>query len=168
MHHQLTLAVAFVVFSVACHHHHRHPRSTSNAGSAAPEEMAGDREQEAERPYRAAAPVTGGDCNASCAHYLECKGSIDPNAQGVCVSRCSRMGLTPQQLRTYESSDCATAIWQAEHSGGGTSTGAARSSKCNGCVWDGSACIWLSQSNWGAGPYSGAASSCDASCCPGH
>jgi hypothetical protein len=114
---------------------------------------------------------TPGTCDASCSHYLQCKGNVDPAARQPCLAKCAQMGLGQQQLLDYEGTDCATAIWQAENTGGtsaGTGAAPTTSSECNGCAWDGSACIWLSQSNWGAGPYSGAASSCNAACCPGH
>ena len=122
-----------------------------------------------------ATPTYGapGTCDASCSHYLQCKGNVDPGARQPCLAKCVQMGLGQQQLLDYEATDCATAIWQAENTGGngngGTGgAGTPASSECNGCAWDGSACIWLSQSNWGAGPYSGAASSCNAAWCPGH
>jgi len=122
-------------------------------------------------PAPAPVATASGTCDASCNHYLQCKGNYDPNAKSACLTKCAQMNLTQQQLLQYEATDCTTAIWQAENSGGtsgngGTST--PKSSECNGCVWDGSSCIWLSQSNWGAGPYSGAYSSCKAYCCPGH
>ena len=123
-------------------------------------------------PYAAPPPVaSSGTCEGSCNHYLQCKGNYDPNANPACISKCRQMNLTPQALMNYEATDCATAIWQAEHtggSGGGTGGAAPKSAECNGCVWDGGSCIWLSQSNWGAGPYSGAAASCKSYCCPGH
>lgn len=46
--------------------------------------------------------------------------------------------------------------------GGG---GSAQSSECQGCVRDGDDCVWISQSNWGKGAYSGAVTSCDPKCC---
>lgn len=108
---------------------------------------------------------TAGTCEASCAHYLQCKGLPgDAEETAECVGECRNMKLTPQALAGYEKTDCATAIQVVE----GNAKGGApqqRPSECNGCVWDGSSCIWLSSSNWGAGPYSGAWSSCNAACC---
>lgn len=115
------------------------------------------------------APSTAdGTCQGVCEHYLGCKGIYDTQSVQACLLSCAQLGLTPQYMTAYQAADCTTAVQIAE--GTGTSSGASSgsSSSCSGCVWDGSSCIWLSQSNWGAGPYSGAASSCDASCCPEH
>jgi hypothetical protein len=110
-----------------------------------------------------------GTCESSCTHYLQCKGIYDPNAYPACLNKCRPMNLTRDQLLRFESLDCPTAVYEAEHSGGGKAgTAGGASNACSGCVWDGSACMWYSQSNWGAGPYSGAATGCDAKCCPGH
>jgi hypothetical protein len=120
-------------------------------------------------PFESPDVVAHGTCHASCIHYLGCKG-IDVQAGYVpCSARCEQMSLTPQALASYEQTDCAVAIQLAERGGmqGGSPKPAGLD--CGGCAWDGQSCIWLSQSNWGtAGPYSGAWTSCDARCCPGH
>ncbi len=130
----------------------------------------------AERPSAAAVPSAAspqaespaaGTCGASCQHYLQCK-RLDGNveSQQRCVAACERMKLTTQQLAGFERTDCVSAIAIVEgQNGKGSSSSSARSSACTGCVWDGSSCIWMSSSNWGAGPYSGAYSACDAACC---
>ena len=106
-------------------------------------------------------------CDDACAHYLTCKGADDAANRQQCNSDCAGMGLSSDQLSQFTQSDCASAIATVEGTGQTTGGGGGGSagSDCNGCTWDGSSCIWLSQSNWGAGPYSGAASSCDAKCC---
>jgi len=133
---------------------------------------ANDQAEPQPQPQAPPTPVaaSSGTCAGACTHYLQCKGNVDPNAQPACMTKCQQMKLTVAQLQQYEATDCATAIWQAESSGGASGSGTAKpkSSECNGCVWDGSSCIWLSSGNWGAGPYSGASSSCAAYCCPGH
>ncbi len=158
--------VAVVVFG--CHRHKPRPANNPDYGYAQPGYQPSPTPGVAE-PAPVAAQPASGTCEASCAHYLGCKGNYAPGANTACITKCNQMGLSRPQLVDYEATDCTTAVWQAEHTGGtGGTTGTPKSSECNGCVWDGSACIWLSQSNWGAGPYSGAASSCKTSCCPGH
>lgn len=107
-------------------------------------------------------------CNEACAHYLACKGVADQGVQADCVSRCIQAKYSPQILASFVRTDCASAIaiveGQKKTGGGGGGTG----KECQGCVWDGSSCIWMSSSNWGSGPYSGAYTSCNAYCCPGH
>jgi len=76
--------------------------------------------------------------------------------------------LTPQALSGYEQTDCATAIRVVEGGGNTNPSNASSGSDCAGCVWDGSSCIWLSSSDWGAGAYSGGYTSCSSSCCRGH
>src|SRR6476659_3624016 len=55
-----------------------------------------------------------GTCGGSCTHYLECKGNLNPAALPPCMDRCEQLGLSSQQLASYERADCATAIFQAE------------------------------------------------------
>jgi hypothetical protein len=121
-------------------------------------------------PGSAALPAgaSAGTCDASCEHYLQCRANGgNADAQQQCVAACAKMRLSSQQLSGFEQTDCASAIAIVEGQGGTQSGGAKKSSSsaCTGCVWDGSSCIWMSQSNWGAGAYSGAYSSCDAACC---
>lgn len=112
-------------------------------------------------------PITPGTCEASCVHYLQCKGIFgDAQEMQECVGECRNMKLMAQALAGYEQTDCATAIRVVEGSGNSGNSGA--SADCKGCVWDGGSCIWLSSSDWGAGPYSGAYTSCNAGCCAGH
>ena len=102
-------------------------------------------------------------CDDACAHYLGCKGADDATNRQQCNSDCAGMGLSSDQLLQFTQSDCASAIATVEGTGGQSQGGGG--SDCNGCTWDGSSCIWLSQSNWGSGAYSGAYTSCDAKCC---
>ena len=112
-----------------------------------------------------------GTCDGACEHYLTCKGSDNTQNRQTCVASCGQKGLSADQLRQFEQQNCATAIAQVENNaqggggGGGGSGSSSGGSDCNGCVWDGSSCTWYSQSNWGAGAYSGAAISCEARCC---
>jgi hypothetical protein len=119
---------------------------------------------------------TSGTCEAACDHYLECKGAAMNTAQNkaTCTTNCKGLGLKSSDLASFVQSDCATAIQmvdgnagqqQGSSSSGGSSSGGGRPSECNGCVKDGDSCIWLSQSNWGQGAYSGAAASCESYCC---
>jgi hypothetical protein len=86
------------------------------------------------------------------------------------VSLCEQNGVTQSQLDRFVALDCQSAVAAIDgpHNPAPQNNGGSTGSQCDGCAWDGSQCIWLSQSDWGAGPYSGAASSCDATCCPGH
>ncbi|GEM_PF-5735332 len=114
-------------------------------------------------------PVTPGTCEASCVHYLQCKAIYaDAEEMQTCVGDCRGMRLTPQALSGYEQTDCATAIRVVEGGGNTNPSNASSGSDCAGCVWDGSSCIWLSSSDWGAGAYSGGYTSCSSSCCRGH
>jgi hypothetical protein len=110
--------------------------------------------------------AAGASCAAACKHYLECKGADSAQNEQACVPQCEQMGLSQDQLAQFVAADCQAAIAAAEGGNqGGSSSGGARSSECNGCVRDGNECVWMSQSNWGQGAYSGAVSSCDAKCC---
>lgn len=113
-------------------------------------------------------------CDAACKNYLECRSADTTANRSKCNQNCASLSIDEATLSTLATGDCATVIALVEGSGsqGGSSgsqgSSGSSSSSCSGCAWDGSQCIWLSQSNWGPGTYSGAASSCDASCCPGH
>lgn len=111
-------------------------------------------------------PQAASGCDGACTHYLQCKGVMDVYAQQNCVNECYARQYDEQTLAQFQQTDCASAIQFVDGGdGGGGQGGAAQSADCQGCVRDGDSCIWLSQSNWGAGPYSGAASSCSPSCC---
>lgn len=114
-----------------------------------------------------AATGGGATCNDACGHYLECKGAETQANLTKCDSACSSLGLSETQLASFVASDCATAIAEVEGTQpNGGNSGGSGSSSCDGCVNDGSgSCVWLSQSDWGAGAYNGAALSCDPSCC---
>jgi hypothetical protein len=119
----------------------------------------------------APAPLAG-DCSGSCTHYLRCKAILNQQNLSACVQQCTGSSPDPQTMSWYVTTDCPTAITFLENLVKASQAAVAPkpasgsgSSECNGCVWDGSACIWLSQSNWGAGPYSGAAGSCNPACC---
>ncbi len=117
------------------------------------------------------AEAGGASCDAACKNYLQCRSADTSANRSKCDSTCATLGLDEATLGTLATGDCATVIAMVEgpssSSSSGGSSGSSGSS-CSGCAWDGSQCVWLSQSNWGPGAYSGAASSCDASCCPGH
>lgn len=107
------------------------------------------------------AGTTGGNatCDDACAHYLQCKGAgwDTPQNRSTCDQNCAGLGVTPEQLTSYVGLDCQTAITTIEGGGstsGGTSGGA---SDCNGCTWDGSACIYLTGSG---GNYFACANAC--------
>jgi hypothetical protein len=159
-----TIVVVLLACSIlvgACHRHARtHDPSTTDYRMAPTDtESAG------------AAEPSG--CERGCAHYLQCRGVTDERTFGACVQQCTRMRYSEADLASFERTDCAAAIAIVE----GKQQAPAqqqqqqqKSSECNGCVWDGSSCMWVSQSNWGTGPnspYSGAVSSCNAYCC-GH
>ncbi len=105
----------------------------------------------------------GATCDGACAHYLGCKGISDAATTNQCVAGCHDAAPTAAWLEAYVATDCQTAIAAVE--GDGSGTGGGQTSECDGCVRDGDSCVWLSQSDWGAGPYSGAAWDCDPSCC---
>lgn len=110
-----------------------------------------------------------GTCDSACGNYLTCKGIDSTQNRATCVKNCKGMNVSEADLTSLAEADCATAIKMVEGepkpASGGSSGGSAKGSECDGCVRDGNECIWLSQSNWGPGAYSGAASSCNASCC---
>ncbi|MBL8910436.1 MAG: hypothetical protein JNM17_07005 [Archangium sp.] len=120
-----------------------------------------------------------GTCESACKHYLGCAKLKGDDQMALCQYNCFASGANPYQLGVYNQLDCKRAISivvaaqlqalaamsQANNAG---SSGGNKGSRCNGCVRDGSSCVWISQGNWGSGPnnpYSGAVSSCDADCC---
>ena len=159
------LITLWLFVALGCHHKSRNkePRYGNNSGtyeSAPPPPATGG--------YQAT-----GTCDSACQHYLQCKGINDPTTQNQCVTKCAQAGYKPQALDSFLKTDCASAIFIVEGSGnkaGGSAGGggATTGKECQGCVWDGSSCIWMSSGNWGSGPYSGAYTACNAACCPGH
>ena len=101
---------------------------------------------------------TGGGtatCDDACAHYLQCKGEGWDTTQNrsTCVQNCAGLGVTSEQLTSFVALDCQSAIVTIEGNGsssGGTSGTSSSSGSsgtdCNGCSWDGSACIYLTGS----------------------
>jgi hypothetical protein len=137
------------------------------AGSAAPDQQQGQQQQGGQDPS---------GCDVFCNHYLGCKGIQDPNTWQTCYGECRQANADPNMLYQYAQTDCATAISMIDGNGGqqgqpqgqpqGQQGGPRPGSKeCEGCVRDGDSCIWASQGNWGAGPYSGAVTDCARSCC---
>lgn len=114
----------------------------------------------------------GGTCEGACRHILTCAKSNTPPQLQQCVAQCSSGSPEPNALAQITNADCKTALRVLASAAGGraqggSSPGAGRK-ECEGCVRDGSSCVWVSQGNWGTGwasPYSGAASDCDPSCC---
>lgn len=117
-----------------------------------------------------------GTCQSACTYYLAC-GGFGPAYKAPCLAECAASGLNGYQLAVFTTLDCREAVavvaaleiaaWQ-QVAAAASQQQQKNSSQCNGCVRDGNSCVWLSQSNWGTGwasPYSGAASSCDPSCC---
>ena len=105
-----------------------------------------------------------------CARYHRCVGVSDPATIQQCVTECEAKagGGAAPQFAEMSKMDCASLVRKVgglANNKGQQQQGAAKPAKCQGCVWDGSQCIWMSQSNWGPGPYSGAWSSCDPACC---
>lgn len=117
-----------------------------------------------------------GTCQSACTYYLAC-GGFGPAYKAPCLAECAASGLSAYELAVFTTLSCREAValvaaaeiaaWQ-QVSQAAQQQQKSNSSQCNGCVRDGNDCVWLSQSNWGSGwasPYSGAASSCDPSCC---
>jgi hypothetical protein len=109
---------------------------------------------------------TGGGtatCDDACAHYLQCKGAGWDTTQNrsTCDQNCAGLGVTSEQLTSFVALDCQSAIFTIEGNGsssGGTSgTSGSSGTDCNGCTWDGSACIYLTGSG---GNYFACANSC--------
>jgi len=155
----LALGLVLSVSSVACVA--AQPSGQKNAdGLAVPHAGSGE----------AAAASTGAStCDGACTHYLECMGIADTtDNRAACESKCVSLNATAADLAKFEQASCADIVAAANNTGSSSSSsssGSTKSKECQGCVWDGSSCTWYSQSNWGSGPYSGAAAECNASCC---
>jgi hypothetical protein len=158
----LTLALMLAVFVLSCRHKNKNKDARYSNGTYG------------EAPPPAPAPTSNdasaGTCDNACQHYLACKGVNDPTTHNQCVNKCVQAGYKTEVLANFIKTDCASAIFIVEGQGntGGGTGGATTAKECQGCVWDGSSCIWMSSSNWGSGPYSGAWTACNAACCPGH
>ena len=122
-------------------------------------------------------PAGGGDaCTQACQALTTC-GLCIQDASGACLAvatcaqNCNALANGAQVAQCVLNAGCdTTAIGNcitaaSGGAGGGSSGSGSGGSDCNGCVWDGSACMWYSQSDWGAGDYSGAATECASSCC---
>jgi hypothetical protein len=103
-----------------------------------------------------------GTCENTCEHYLTCKGLFDEGTQKTCEGNCESSGYSPEALAEFQATDCDTAIYMVEgppsSEGGGSGGG---TSDCDGCQWDGSSCVYLSQYTL----VSTAGFTCDSSCC---
>lgn len=109
------------------------------------------------------------ECPSTCTYYLQCKG-LDSTNQQACEQSCAQQQFTNAELSSYKQMDCASAVAAIEShptpggtssggtSSGGTSSGGTKPKDCDGCVWDGSSCIYLTGSG---GDYF----ACNASCC---
>lgn len=106
-----------------------------------------------------------GTCEATCTHFLTCKGASTPANQTQCVAECKSAGLTSADMATFEKADCATINAPSPTNSSSSGSSPAPSNECDGCVADGSYCIWTSKSNWGKGPASGAVIECASHCC---
>jgi hypothetical protein len=104
-----------------------------------------------------------GNCANTCEHYLTCKGIVDAETQQTCEDNCTSSGYAADDLAAFQATDCETAIYMVEgpassEEGGGSGGGAV---DCDGCQWDGSSCVYLSQYTL----ISTGGITCDASCC---
>lgn len=114
--------------------------------------------------------AAGDACAQACQSLTACgfclmsdTGCIDT---ATCTDVCRRTAGGAEAAQCVIDAGCdANAINTCVGAGGGGGGSTGGGSQCDGCVWDGSACTWYSQSNWGAGPFSGAASECDPACC---
>jgi hypothetical protein len=116
----------------------------------------------------------GDACAQACQSLTSCgfclmsdEGCIDT---ATCTSVCRQTAGGAEAAQCVLAAGCDanainTCVGGGGRGGGSTTGGNTGGSQCDGCVWDGSACTWYSQSNWGAGPFSGAASECDPACC---
>jgi len=145
------VVVAFAVSTVAC--------SAGNAGTTQSGTGANGGNGTA---TGANGGTTGGaaTCDDACDHYLGCKNADTADNHQSCVSQCAALNRTPDQLADYMQTDCPTAIAEVDGPTPAPSTGGS-TPDCNNCHWDGSSCIWLTET----APVS---TSCDAVCCPGH
>jgi hypothetical protein len=104
-----------------------------------------------------------GSCANTCEHYLTCKGIFDAETQQTCEGNCASSGYSADDLAAFQTTDCETAIYMVEgpasSEGGGSSGGGGVD--CDGCQWDGSSCVYLSQYTL----ISTGGITCDASCC---
>lgn len=104
-----------------------------------------------------------GNCANTCEHYLTCKGISDSETQQTCEGNCESSGYAADDLAAFQTTDCETAIYMVEgpassEGSGGNGGGAV---DCDGCHWDGSSCVYLSQYTL----ISTGGITCDASCC---
>lgn len=110
------------------------------------------------------------ECASTCSYYLQCKG-LDASYQTTCEQSCAQQQFTNAELSSYKQMDCPSAVAAIEShptpgggstsggsTSGGSTSGGAKSKDCDGCVWDGSSCIYLTGSG---GNYF----ACSASCC---
>lgn len=168
-------ALALVALtSVACAPASYEEQDGQNAGSfglnkkpANGTTTASESDEQASAPAISGEAGGAGTCEATCSHYLTCKGTSTAANQTQCVTNCKGMNLSAADLAAFEQSDCATAIATVEgtasNNGGTTNTS---SNECDGCVADGSYCIWASKGDWGKqGAVSGAVIECEARCC---
>jgi len=106
-------------------------------------------------------------CAGVCARYHRCVKITAQDTIDECTRACEASKPNAAVLRLNSKRSCGALIAAAKQPAGGGQKPAARSSECQGCVKDGNDCVWISQGNWGQGPYSGAVSSCDPKCCGG-
>ena len=136
--------------------------------------LGGCKPQQTGATKTSADPNAGDACAQACQSLTSCgfclmsdEGCINT---ATCTSVCRQTAGGAEAAQCVLAAGCdANAINTCVGGGGGgggsTTGGNTGGSQCDGCVWDGSACTWYSQSNWGAGPFSGAASECDPACC---
>lgn len=122
------------------------------------------------QPTRQPPKSARADCGDACKHYLGCVKNGTQQAQQMCLLECGASGLNEYQLAMFIATDCPTAIAivdAAEQAAWNQlqQQQTSNSSECEGCQRWGDSCMWASQSNWGKGPYSGAAADCDPKCC---
>lgn len=104
-------------------------------------------------------------CQTACDKLTSCGLCLQDNT-GACLSaeNCTSVCGSVQGGDTAATcvndvSGCNSQAFSACLGGGGGGN------DCTGCVWDGTSCTYYSQSNWGQGPWSGAAISCNPACC---
>jgi hypothetical protein len=72
------------------------------------------------------------------------------------------LGYSSEDLATFQATDCETAIYLVDgpaSGGGGSSSGGG--SDCEGCQWDNSSCVYISQYTL----ISTGGITCDSACC---
>ncbi|MCU0693835.1 MAG: hypothetical protein MUF54_20805 [Polyangiaceae bacterium] len=112
------------------------------------------------------------DCSRGCDHLAMCQTCLRDNA-GQCMDAASCAQTCRTTQGGLDAARCVLGVTNCDGNalnscvgqGAPAAQGTGKSKDCDGCAWDGSACTWFSQSNWGPGPYSGAAAPCDPSCC---